>query len=157
MQIQIGTVDADPRTLDKSALMRNVRTLQVQIDKNCNVKKPVFLLDIDGYNTAANYCYVQSWNAYYFLSEPVVMDGVRCTVTGTLDPLTTYADKIKNLTGYLVRTEDTARSNKFVHDPHMPTQENRKCRSYDFNRSPFTANYGNDAVYILTVIGGNHT
>ena len=157
MQIQIGTVDADPRTLDKSGLMRNLRTLQVQIDKNCNIKKPVFLLDIDGYNTAANYCYVQSWNAYYFLSEPVVMDGVRCTVTGTLDPLTTYADKIKNLTGYLVRTETDAHKNRFINDAKRQAQTNRHCMTYTFDRSPFTANYATDIVYLLTVIGGSHT
>lgn len=157
MQIEIGTVDADPRTLDKSGLMRNVRPLQVQIDKNCNIKKPVFLLDITGYNTAANYCYVRSWNAYYFLSEPVVMDGVRCTVTGTLDPLTTYAEKIRDLSGYLVRTETDAHKNRFINDAKRQAQTNRHCMTYTFDRSPFTANYATDIVYLLTVIGGSHT
>lgn len=156
MEIKIGTVDTDPRTLDKSAAMENVRTLDVQIDRNCNVKKPVFLLDILPYNVHANYCHVPDWNCYYFLSEPVVMDGRRCTVTGTLDPLTTYADDIKNLTGYLIRTADKSHGNKYVLDKNLPEQENRKCRTYNFNRSPFTANYSSDAVYILTVVGGNH-
>lgn len=157
MQITIGTVSVDPRTLDKSGLMRNVRTLQVQIDNNCNIKKPVFLLDVTGINTTANYCYVQSWNAYYFLSEPIVMDGVRCTVTGTLDPLTTYADSIKNLTGYLVRTETDAHKNRFINDAKRQAQTNRHCITYTFDRSPFTANYATDIVYLLTVIGGSHT
>ena len=38
MQIQIGTVDADPRTLDKRSTFTGT-TIQVQIDKNCDVKK----------------------------------------------------------------------------------------------------------------------
>lgn len=130
MQIQIGQVDADPRVLDKSGMMTNTRTLSVQIDKNCNIKKPVFLLDVVPYDVHANYCYVQEWNAYYFLGEPVIMDGRRCTVTGTLDPMTTYADKIKDLNAYLIRTQNSDKSNKYIQDPRRPEQENRKCRSY---------------------------
>lgn len=157
MQIMIGTVNADPRTLDKSGMMTNTRPIDVQIWKNCDIKKPTFLLDVRAENVHANYCYVQEWNAYYFLSEPVVMDGVRCTVTGTLDYLTTYAGGIKNLTGYLIRTADNTHVNKYLPDPHLPKQKNRMCRTYDFDRSPFTANYASDVVYILTVIGGGVT
>lgn len=157
MQITIGTVNADPRVLDKSGMMTNSRPVTVQIWKTCDVKKPTFLLDVRAEDVHANYCYVAAWNAYYYLSEPVIMDGNRCTVTGVLDPLTTYAGVIKDLTGYLIRTEDSAKQNKYINDRKHPVQENRKCRTYDFNRTPFTANYSTDAVYILTVIGGKHT
>lgn len=156
MQITIGHVDVDPRTLDKSGHITNSRQIAVQIWKNCDVKNPTFLLDVTAESVNANYCYVPDWNAYYYLSEPVIMDGRRCTVSGTLDPLTTYATSIKTLSGYLVRTENAYR-NKFLNDKNFPAQENRKCRTYNFDRSPFTANYAQDAVYILTVIGGHHT
>lgn len=157
MQIQIGTMSADPRTLDKRSLFTVTKTLQCQIDHNCSVKNPVFLLDVTNADFSGNYCYVQAWGAYYFLSEPVVMDGRRCTVTGTLDYLTTYADGIKQLTGYLIRTADNTHANKYLHDARLPKQKNRLCRTYDFDRSPFTANYAQDVVYILTVIGGGVT
>lgn len=157
MQITIGTVNADPRTLDKSGMMSNTRTIDVQIWKNCDIKKPTFLLDVRAENVHANYCRVPAWDAYYFLSEPVVMDGHRCTVTGTLDPLTTYASDIKNLTGYLIRTQDASHQNPLLHDSKHPKQANRKCRTYKFSNTPFTANYANDFVYILTVVGGKHT
>ena len=157
MLITIGTVNADPRVLDKSGMMTNTRDVDVQIWKTCDVKKPTFLLDVSAADVHANYCFVSDWNAYYYLSEPVIMDGNRCTVTGTLDPLTTYAGGIKDLTGYLIRTEDSTKQNNLLNDRKHPAQENRKCRTYDFNRTPFTANYGTDAVYILTVVGGSHT
>lgn len=154
MNITIGRVNVDPRTLDKSVHMTDTRGISVQIDANCSIKNPRFLLDVNAYDVHANYCYVQAWGAYYYLAEPTVIDGHRCTVNGTLDPLTTYAEGIKNLTGYLIRTADDTHKNRFVNDPNQPKQENRKCRTYDFNRSPFTANYASDTVYILTVVGG---
>lgn len=156
MNVTIGRVDCDPRVLDKSTHMTSTRTISVQIDSNCSVKNPRFLLDLSAYDVHANYCSIPAWGAYYYLGEPSILDGGRCVVNGTLDPLTTYAAQIKTLTGYLLRTQDTDHVNKFVMDPQKPAQENRRCRTYDFNRSPFTANYAQDAVYILTVIGGHH-
>lgn len=154
MNITIGTTNDDPRKLEKT--MSGGRTIPVQIWKNCDVKKPAFLLDVRADDIHANYCYVPAWGSYYYLSEPVIMDGNRCTVTGTLDPLGTYAAEIRQLTGYLVRTADENYKNEFLHD-NMPAQSNRQCMTYQFNRSPFTANFATDIVYILTVIGGRHT
>ena len=156
MQITIGTVNTDPRVLDKSGMISNSRPISVQIWKTCDVKKPTFLLDVRPEDVHANYCYIADWNAYYYLSEPVIMDGNRCTVTGVLDPLTTYATEIKQLYGYLVRTADDAKRNKFLQN-NYPAQSNRQCVTYQFNRSPFTANFTTDIVYLLTVIGGKHT
>ena len=156
MQITIGTVNADPRVLDKSGMMTNSRPVDVQIWKTCDVKKPTFLLDVRAENVHANYCYVAAWNAYYYLSEPVIMDGNRCTVSGVLDPLTTYADGIKLLSGYLIRTADGNKSNKYIPDNQKPAQANARERIFQFNRSPFTANFATDIVYLLTVIGGKH-
>ena len=157
MDITIGTVNADPRTLDKSGIMQDTRTVSVQIWKDCDIKKPTFLLDAGAEDIHANYCYVQAWGAYYYLSEPVIMNGRQCTVTGQLDYLTTYADGIKNLSGYLVRTADTGKRNVFLRDTRKPAQANRQEMTLQFNRSPFTANFSTDIVYLLTVIGGKHT
>lgn len=156
MIIKIGHVDVDPRTLDKRSNFGSHSQLEldVQISQPCNIKKPTFLLDVSHVSPGYNYAYVPSWDVYYFLSEPTIIDGVRANVSGEMDYLTTYADGIKSLHGYLVRTADDSHKNRFVNDPNRPKQENRKCRTYDFNRSPFTANYANDTVYILTVVGG---
>lgn len=157
MDIKIGFVDADPRVLDKSTMMTGTRDVPVQIWKDCDVKRPTFLLDITAANVHANYCYVADWGAYYFLSEPVIMDGNRCTVTGTLDPLTTYAGGIKDLYGYLIRTADSARVNKLLRDDKQPKQANRHLRTLPFDKSPFAVNYGSDTYMVLTVVGGKHT
>ena len=159
MQIQIGHVACDPRLLDKSILFSQsgYRTVNAQIWKNCSIKSPDFLLDISPYEISANYAYVPEWHTYYFLSEPVVMDGIRCTVSGTLDPLTTYAGQIRDLSGYLIRTADGDHANELIRDNRYPAQANRQLQVYPFDASPFTANYSSDLVYLLTVVGGDHS
>jgi hypothetical protein len=136
--------------------MTDTRTVSVQLHDTTDIKKPTFLLDVSAISPNANYCKCVLWNTFYFLGEPVIMDGVRCTVTGTLDPLTTYAEKIRDLSGYLVRTETDAHKNRFINDAKRQAQTNRHCITYTFDRSPFTANYATDIVYLLTVIGGSH-
>ena len=160
MQLQIGHVDCDPRTLDKRSNFsgHNVLTLNdVEISQPCNVKNPKFLLDITHVSPGYNYAYVPAWGAYYFLAEPTVIDGVRATVSGTLDPLTTYADSILALHAYLIRTGTAADRNQYLNDGNRPMQENTHVHTYQFNASPFTANYTSDITYLLTVIGGNHS
>ena len=159
MQIQIGHVACDPRLLDKSGIFlgSSPRTVNAQIWKSCSIKSPDFLLAIDPYEISANYAYVPSWHTYYFLSEPVVMDGARCSVSGTLDPLTTYAAPIRALSGYLIRTADGEHANELIRDNRYPAQANRQLQIYPFDASPFTANYASDLVYLLTVVGGDHS
>lgn len=160
MIVQIGHVDCDPRTLDKTSNFNShtVITLDdVEIAQPCNIKKPKFLLDVSHISPGYNYAHVPLWNIYYFLSEPTVIDGVRANVEGEMDYLTTYADKIKNLHGYLMRSADNTQRNKYIRDTKRPVQSNRNLKTYAFDASPFTANYATDIVYVLTVIGGNHS
>lgn len=159
MQIKVGTINCDTRLLDKRTLFNssNPTTINVQIFNDCEIKNPKFLLDHSAIPAGANYAYVQSWGLYYFLHEPDIIDGARCVVAGIVDPLTSYADDIKLLSAYLTRTEDSAHNNKYVNDNLKPVQNNGFCRTLKFNKTPFKANYAQDIVYLLTVIGGNHT
>jgi hypothetical protein len=159
MQVQIGYVNVDPRTLDKrnNFTASSPTTYNIQINKDCNIKKPSFLMSVGSIPPGKNYCYVPAWNAYYFLSEPVILDGERATVTCELDYLTTYADAIKSLSAYVVRTADDTHKNKNLRDGKNPVQSNVLCYTLQFNASPFRANYSTDMVYLLTVVGGNHT
>lgn len=159
MQIQIGYVNVDPRTLDKRTnfTASSPTTYDIQIHKDCNIKKPTFLMSVGSIPPGKNYCYVPLWHVYYFLDEPVIMDGERATVTGTLDYLTTYADAIKSLHAYLIRTADDDNKNKYLPDNKRPAQVNEICQTLKFNATPFRANYAQDIVYLLTVIGGDHT
>lgn len=154
MQLQIGHVSVDPRVLDKRSAFTASETLNVQISQPCNIKKPTFLLDVSHVSPGYNYAYAPAWGVYYFLGEPTILDGVRANVTGEMDYLTTYADGIKSLYGYLIRTADDTKRNKFIRDNAKQAQANRQQRTYQFNRSPFTANFAQDIVYLLTVIGG---
>lgn len=157
MQILLGNVSADPRTLDKRAEFGDGTPYNIQTFENCNIKKPIFTLSISIGLTSYNYMYIPTWNAYYFLSEPDVIDGVRCRYFAEMDVLTTFADTIKTLPAFLTRTADAEKQNKYIRDTKRPVQSNRQLETYKFNRTPFTASYANDIVYLLTVIGGNHS
>lgn len=157
MQIQMGHVYVDPRTLDKRPYFTDTHDVDIQIFESCDVKKPVFLLSQwTDWETSCNYMYIPAWGTYYFLGDPDILDGHRCRFSGVLDELTTYADGIKDLTAYLTRTADTAHENKLLPDKNRPVQANRKMRTIQFNRSPFSVNYAEDNCFMLTVIGGNH-
>ena len=70
------------------------------------------------------------------------------------DVLTSNAEQIKNLSLYLDRTEQETNADKYLNDRRVPAELRRQCITLDFDRTPFTANYANDTVYVLTVLGG---
>lgn len=152
MTVTFGTCSDDPRTLRKT--MTDTADKQVQIFNNCSAKNPAFILDVQAANFHANYCRC-AWGSF-FISEPEVIDGNRCIVRGTLDYLDTYADKIADLSGYLVRTENEEYHNKYLHDNQVPVQERRLLYTKKFNANPFFADFVNDGTYVLCVMGGAH-
>ncbi len=68
--------------------------------------------------------------------------------------MTSNADQIKDLYLYLDRTEQKTNADKYLNDRRIPAELRRQCKTFDFDSTPFTANYGSDVVYILTVLGG---
>lgn len=158
MLVYLGTINCDPLTLDKRSTFVTGDPVQVQIFEPCNIETPTLILNpFQGWNTDCNYMYIPEWQSYYFLDNPDVIDGKRIKLHGAIDYLTSYADDIKQLSGYLVRTADTAHRNKYIHDSIRQVQANRYMHIYQFDKSPFTANYSTDITYLLTVVGGAHS
>lgn len=156
MQVQFAVIDSDPLKLDKRADFSAASpvTKSVQVAAPINTETPHFLLDIPAGFFNYNYAYVPTWDKYYFLSEPVFLDGNRLTVSGVCDVLTTNADDIKTLSINLHRS--TTAGNTRLVDSLQPSQANRQCETIAFKDCLLGANYDTDIIYVLTVQGGAH-
>lgn len=155
MDVIFCSITADPKILDKRPYYNatNHDTFSCLLQAPCSMIAPNLVLSIDaaqGYN----YAYIPRWERYYFLNPPEIIDGNRCSITGNCDVLTSNADAIKNLTGYVTRSESY--KNAFLPDGNYARQSTRLCETLPFNRTPFVANYATDIVYLLTVMGGAH-
>ena len=157
LSIQVGTCTADNRLVDKTSFITLGSPVNCEVYHECSIMSPTFLLAYNSSYINCNYLYVSAWHRYYFIVDETVAPGGRIYLSCQEDVLMSNKNEIKALSGYLVRTEDNKLNNKYIYDKRHPYQENRKCRTYDFNRSPFTANYAQDVVYILTVVGGHHS
>lgn len=146
---------ADNRIVDKTNYI--VR----QASKSCNffnqtgVMHPSILLSYDSaIVNNSNYFYIAEWGRWYYITGIEVMPGGRMVVTGSEDVLFSNKDEILALDAYVVRTENTTKSNKLVVDGRYPVQSNRHCKTIDFPGNHFNAT-DTDYVYLLTVVGGS--
>lgn len=156
MQIQIAVITADNKKLDKRPEFNaaNPVTVNMQLFTPCDIDSPTFILS-NTYVGNYNYAYVPKWDKYYFLGEPTIIDGNRCTISGKCDVLTTYADAIKELEVCVSRYEQ--QKNKYVMDGRMPKQARTYVENYYFNKLPFNFGFSdpNDFHYVLAVVGGD--
>lgn len=161
LTIQIGNCTENPRKLDKmpNFLASNPVEITVDIKNSCSIMRPEFVLvstavDISHYN----YLIVPSWNGRcYYIDDIVTMPGVRTAIRCREDVLTSNAAQIGDLLINVHRAEDAAIRNRYIHDSGYNVQANRQCETIPLNRTPFSANYSTDEVYILTVVGGTDT
>lgn len=154
--IKIGSVNVDPRTLDKSGNFNASMPAEItaQIKENCSIMRPSFILSSPVVNlTGYNYCYVPDWGRYYYIDNIIVLTGVRCEIRCREDVLTSNADAIRGLTVSLRRSESNGNSK--MSDALRAAQVNRQCETLIL----FDCDLGSgsdDIRYILTVQGGSH-
>ena len=160
ISVQFGICTEDPRKIDKRSnfLGSSPVTIPCTIKDNCSIQNPILVVSPASINLSKfNYAHISIWGRYYFIVDMFTMPGGRVSIKCTEDYLTSNADQILALSLYLDRTADTEKSNKYLPDSRIPTELRRQQRTIDFNMTPFTANYGSDVVYVLTVLGGAHS
>lgn len=155
--VKLGICTEDPRKLDKSVNFfgNNPTEISAILKDNCGIMTPVFIVSPGSINISRyNYCYVPSWGRYYYIIDMVAMTGSRIAVKCDEDVLSSNAAAINDLQLYLNRTATDVLSSEYMGDDGVPAELRRRCITLDFNTTPFTANYGSDTVYLLTVLGG---
>ena len=161
ISIYYGVCKADPRKLDKSGDFygNNPKDITATVKESCSVMRPDFIVSASIVDLATcNYVHVPSWGRYYFIDDLLTMPGGRVSIRCREDVLTSNAEQIGNLSLYLDRAQRDQDRAKYLNDSSVPVELRRQCITLDFDKTPFSANYGSDAVYVLTVLGGTaHT
>lgn len=158
INIRLGVCNEDPRKLDKRPNFESSSpvTVAADIKDSCSLNAPQFVLtaslvDVSSYN----YLHVAAWHdRYYFIDDFVVMPGSRILIRCSVDVLTSNADEILQLNAMVSRSESSR--NAYLPDNNYHPLNSRDCQTIAFNRTPFTANYATDQVYLLTVMGGSN-
>ena len=154
--IRVGVCTEDPRKLDKRPNFESSSPAEISVDvkDNCSIMSPQFILTAALVDlTQYNFLHVPSWGRYYYINDIVALTGSRVSIRCAEDVLTSNADQILGLSAYVVRSEQ--HKNAYLPNSSYHAQTNRQCETIPFNRTPFTANYGSDQVYLLSIMGGS--
>ena len=89
---------------------------------SCNIKSRSSIvnpfIELKTNPTAFNYCYIPSFNRYYYISD-ITFDSGLWLVTCRIDVLATYKTEIGNTSMYILRSSE--RSNGEIVDTLFPT------------------------------------
>lgn len=125
-------------------------SLNLQLKDECDLEHPEFIFEFEP--TAYNYCYIPSWNRYYFKGEQQYFHG-RWFVKFNEDYLATWLTDIRNTRAYVlydVNTYDIPDNR--IPALVTPTQSvNRVLMRSDFN----TILLADEGTYVVTVTGEN--
>lgn len=99
--------------------------------------------------TQCNYCYVDTLQRYYYITDVVLLTGNIYELHCRVDVLQTYANKIKACTGVIKRNENNG--NLFVADNNFIVESRTDTKTIAFSNTPFTK----APTFLLTVSGGD--
>lgn len=151
--VNFYTSSADPRTLDKTSYLTALGTAQTISSKHeIDILNPVFTINYDSTLLNANYCYIETFNRYYYCTistDTAQKIIVKCTV----DPLHTYHTAIKNVPVTVVRSESIGPT--YVIDNKLPIDPNNfATQGLNFTGIDYTGD-GHNYILVLAKGGGN--
>lgn len=144
MTITLYHNDSDKRTVNKT--LTDAGTLQdaVIIDDTSILTPRLKVRDNGIVNLLYNYCYIQDFRRYYYITDITVSNGyilIDCKV----DVLMSYSEEIRNCRGVIKRQENIC--NFYLDDPLYQSYEYSRVQIKTFN------NVFNNYNFILTVAG----
>lgn len=151
MTINFYSVEDDPRTVEKT-LISTYPNVGVNLLGSCSVHDPQLVLSYDSRLLSSNYFEIVEWNSYYFMGDPVLSPGGRCTIVGHEDVLMTYKDKILALNAYCTRCE--SKFERYAIDSKVPSLVTSIVTNLQFSGHVFSAD-GSQRQFLLTVKGGS--
>lgn len=153
MTIHFYKITDDPRVVEKT-LGSIVYTTNANILSSCSVKDPILVLTYDSRLIDANYMEIGDWHRFYFMGEPVLSPGGRCTISAHEDVLYTNKYEILKLHAYCNRCE--SHFERYAVDSAVPSLVTTIVTNLPFSYHPFST--GADSTqYLLTVKGGKLT
>lgn len=150
MDILLYNNISDRRTLTKSITL--IRELTgCELYDGSSLSNPIFKLKYSPEYIDCNYIYIPEFKRYYFCRPDVEPGGIIYFYC-ECDVLMSNLNEILAIQAIAECSENM--KSAMVQNQNYHLQQNRQCQTLAFNRTPFTANYANDRVYLLTVLGG---
>lgn len=124
MTVTFYKVTDDPKKIDKDTSVTIGQTAAHTLDPTAMVDllNPTIVIDYDSAFLNANYCYIDTFDRYYWCSFGVNTAG-RTLVECKIDYLKSFAASIKNCPATIVRAELS--SPTYVPDNELPIDPNR--------------------------------
>lgn len=97
-------------------------TLDCQLKEPCSILSPVLIVSTDNTIVNYNYCYIEKWKKYYFITDTVVQTGGRYEVSLSCDELASWKESIGRYTCFVERAASSY--NSLVADSLMSNTEN---------------------------------
>lgn len=151
MMVTLYTNAADVYKIDKTAALTQIRQVSFTATKQITMLGPRIDLDYAADLLIANYCYIDIFDAWYFIEDKICDIGKKITLVCNIDPLYTFKEGILNCDVCCIRSESPGHPTD-VPDSQYPLEPSKKlCEVIDLGPGIFK----NDPAYpyFLTVQG----
>lgn len=152
MTIDLYTIQDDPKKLIKT--LTAVSTgITCKPGEPCSILTPRLMVSYNAAYIGANYMYVPAWGRYYFLNPPTLITGSRLELSGSVDPLMSWAQSLLNIECTVVRSESAGIN--YMQDNKLPVDPSQSfVQGILFENAPFEPIHESDTWFVLTVNGG---
>lgn len=123
-------------------------TMNVLLKEPCSVLNPSIYLKTDSSPVAYNYCYIQDFGRYYFITDWESDHNLwwaHCTV----DPLASWKTQILGTTQYVLRS--SSEFNEYIYDTKIPMSKDTSATKSDIYYSGLNPYLGNGVTYVLQI------
>lgn len=125
------------------------RGFGINLKAPCNIINPEIKIASQDDPTGYNYCYLPTFNRYYWVKNWTYSDGL-WTASLSVDALASYRDQIGSSTEYVVRS--SAKFDPEIVDNLYPTKATITTKTMLANTTPFTDNpEGNRGFFVVAV------
>lgn len=132
-----------------------IKTISAEIYKPSSILQPTLIIEYDAALLNANYLHIPTFNRYYFITDKIVSNGGKITLTCENDPLMSFATNILSLQCTVVR-------NEYADSKHQVDNQVVVMPKCDINVikstvTPFNirSTTGYETNFILCIAGGN--
>ena len=156
MEIVLFSNKSDNRKLNKE--ITSYGKIQVTLKDECTVINPKFLIKATQWKNipiyGVNYCYVSSFNRFYYIDDIKYESGNTIEITCSVDVLMSYKNEINNLICLIDRQENIV--NPELTDELIKLNSNRKYNLHKASKKVFSKGTiaGYNTCVAITVNGG---
>ena len=154
MTLLLFKTNNDTRTCLKG--LEQISKIILHPNAELNLLKPSFTIPYSGQYLTANYCYIDTFDRYYFINDMSLLNGKMLSVSCSVDPLMSFYKYFKFSVGYCTRNQNDIQP--WIKDDLRPLAPYTTTRVLKLDNNIFnidTADPNKSTNFLLTVSGAN--